>query len=203
MKRVLLVGGTHSNDDDWFRAGSRFVGMLQDYGFLLINQDRPFKWSARLDGFFGRKHPTWKASGENLYAYLDPPLCPEKKVPASDIRIVTHSHGLQVVLYACAAGLKINTLISVGSPVRRDMRKIAEKARPNIKHWLHLKAGFKDIWQVLGELGDGRLGIYRDHPLADRNDPMPGGHSDVLHNVDLLPLWRKRGWLAFLGRDYE
>lgn len=199
---VILVNGTHGRDrpNDWDAPGSAFVGMLAKFGMGIANPTRPYVWTTNLDGTtHNDKHWDWSASGINLYAYVCPPLFPEARLGQVSTRIVAHSHGLQVALYAAAAGLKIGSLVSVGSPVRKDMMKTAELARPNINRWLHISAN-GDWMQVWGELFDGQIGVRRDHPLADKNDKMPraAGHGGILRDARYFKLWNDKGWAMWL-----
>lgn len=207
---VVLIAGTGAwaNDSrvDWYCPTSPFVSYIAAHGIFPIfgkgiDQPCPFVWSTRLGGVGFGNHDLleWAAAGANLFMYCVPPLCPDRRLLPSETNIIAHSHGLQVVLYACARGLKVNALVSVGSPIRKDMEATAKAARPNIGRWLHLHSDCSDRWQWLGELFDGHLGIVREHPLADLNDCVPNaGHSSVLERPEYFHLWEERGWLTWL-----
>lgn len=203
MLPVILVPGTWGmgRPKDWDSPTSSYSALLAKFGLEHPNPDRPFVWSTEIDGI-DDKHWTWMASGANLFNYIVPAIAPEHRIPPSKTRIVCHSHALQVVLYACKMGLRVNNLVSVGSPVRKDMMKVAEEARPNIKHWLHLAAD-GDKMQMFGEFFDGHWGIRRQHPLADVNDKMPkdAGHGNVLRDQRYFDLWISKGWISFLKRQ--
>src|SRR4051812_21317596 len=200
---VIFVPGTWGMDNplDWYSPTSSFSAFLAKFDLEEPVPDRPFVWTTNIDGVHD-KHWDWIAGGAALYDYIVPAIAPQDCIPASQTRVVAHSHGLQVVLYACAAGLRVNNLVSVGGPVRKDMMDIAAKAKPNIKNWLHLAAD-GDRMQLLGELFDGHWGIRREHPLADKNDKMPreAGHGGVLRDMRYYDLWISRGWLGALKRD--
>lgn len=203
---VVLVPGTWGWSDDasaeWYRDGAPFTQFLIANGLRPFEPNgRPFVWSTRLGGlgFGGGKMATWRAAGINLLDYLVPPLDPAAQLPPSQTRVICHSHGMQVVLFAAAAGLKIDTLISVAGPVRADMRMTTMMARRNIRRWVHLHSDWSDKWQWLGEIGDGVLGIVRAEPLADENDTIPGvGHSRLLRDPTTFHFWKECGWLAAL-----
>lgn len=195
MNDVILVPGTHSwrgdESRDWYSPGSPFMKYLTGLGIALVNAERPFVWSTDLGGLgFGAGDlSVWKAAGLNLYAYVVPPRCPDQRLPAAETTIISHSHGLQVVLCACAEGLKVDTFIDVAGPVRQDMMPLAEAARPNIRRWIHVHAGHRDKWQWFGTFGDGFFGIVRQHPLADENVPvLKADHGDVLRNPIYFPI---------------
>jgi len=147
----------------------------------------------------GRDKNDWRAGGASLYAYIVPPLCPEQRIPPGDTHVIAHSHGGSVALYAAAAGLKIQTLLTVATPVRRDLRSVIDAARPNIAYWAHVHSDCSDWWQVLGEAFDGRLGIYRAMAQADLNIKIPqAGHSALLHDPRYRDEWtRWRDLLAY------
>lgn len=214
--RYLPIQGTWgfagSEDDDsiWTDPDSLFASFMRRKGFDQIGARRPFFWTTDLDGApfarllrDNRNLIDWKIGGWGLYAYLVPPVCDlaEAVVPVHDRNLIAHSHALQVVLYACAYGLKVNNLISVMSPVRGDMMEIATRARPNIRNWLHLHTSdWSDKIQIGGQIGDGVLGVVRKHPLADRNHAVPKvGHSKLLNDPSLFHYWEQNGWLDTLA----
>lgn len=201
MSRYVLVPGTHATlrDEDtkqqWWEPGSPFTLFLAMHG-LVPAKARPFIWSSNLDGlrvwpwqwFRTDNHIDWKAAAHHLIDHLD----------GDEVAVIVHSHGLQVALYAASLGLKIPTLVSVMSPVRGDMEKVAWKARPNIARWLHIHSDWSDKMQVWGGLFDGQWGVHRAHPLADTNLPLPKvGHSSILY-PDNMALWKTEGLIDFL-----
>lgn len=203
--KVILVAGTHgwrrAGQPAWYAPGSPFVAFLQAQGVDLVftPEGSPFVWSTDLGGvgLGDGDHAVWASAGQNLFWYCVPPLCPEKRIPGEDLAIVTHSHGLQVALYAASLGLKIKALLDVCGPVRKDMRAVAERARPNISFWDHLYSDHTDRWQWIGELFDGQIGVVRKHPLADLNSEVPGaGHTGVLEKPELFHRWIDEDWIA-------
>lgn len=200
--KYLPIAGTHSwngrPDGEWWQWGSPFTEYLATLGWDLVCPSRPFIWTTDLGGIpwhRGRGHYDWQAAGENLYQYLRPALhSDDKYVEIQDRNLIAHSHALQVVAYACAAGLKVNRLITVMSPIRKDrMEDIYQAARPNIGHWLHLHAD-KDWTQIGGAMFDGAFGIYRQQPLADENVEVHGaGHSKLVRDPAWFLFWR--AWL--------
>jgi hypothetical protein len=198
--KTILVAGTDAWAETvagrWYCPGSPYAAFLQAHAVEPVfggdaAAPQPFIWSTDLDGLpFRRKHVQWSAGGAAL-AYF---------ARTTPIAIVAHSHGLQVVLYACARyGLRIDRLISVSSPVRNDMAAVAAAARPNIGRWLHLHSDGSDRWQWFGELFDGHFGVVRAHPLADKNDAVPGvGHTGVLEDAANFHYWTERDWLTWL-----
>jgi hypothetical protein len=211
--KTVLIAGTHAwrNDgrQEWYCPGSPFATFLESQHVsplfvpdTVTEKPQPFVWSTAIGGvgWGSGDLVAWAAAGVSLFQLVVPPLCPERRVPAAGLALIAHSHGLQVALYACAAGLKVDTLISVSSPIRKDMTATAQRARPNIRHWLHLHSDGSDKMQWLGELFDGHLGIVRAHPLADVNEATPGvGHSDVLNRPEDFHYWVDRGWLKGLA----
>ena len=203
---VVLIPGTGSwapGKQDWHTDGSPFVNFLraQSVEPLFGRNQRPFTWSTDVGGigFGDGDHRVWEAAGLNLLDYLVPPLCPESRMPPEQTQLIAHSHGLQVALYACAAGLKVQTLISLGSPIREDMADTALAARANIRRWLHVHSDSSDRWQWFGTLFDGKFGIVRKHPLADLNIGIPKvGHSTLLREPMEFRHWVQRGLIAEL-----
>jgi hypothetical protein len=206
--RAILIAGTHSwNPDgiqpDWFQSGSPFSRFLDQQTNIrpVFGPDgnRPFTWSTDLGGVgFGKGDlRVWEAAGVNLFDYIVPPLAPAVRIPSSDTLLIAHSHGLQVALFALAYGLKVTRLISVGSPIRKDMAETAKRARPNIGEWIHVHSDGSDKWQWFGEMFDGHFGIVREAPLADRNDFVPHvGHSELLRDPQHFHFWKEKGWIS-------
>jgi hypothetical protein len=210
--KTVLVSGTHDwrNDDTttrWYMPGSAFVSFLRSNGIEPLfgrnheGEAVPFIWSTNLGGvgFGDGDLLVWASAGWNLYWFCVPPQCPERAVPGDQLNVITHSHGMQVALYAAALGLKIHTLITVTGPPRKDMRDVTAKARPNIKHWLHIHSDNSDWWQVFGTLFDGKVGSGRKHPSADVNVRVDDvGHSGLLRNPTQFAQWQEQGWLEVL-----
>ena len=196
----LGVAGTHGSrrDDEWNHLGSPFTKHLLSRGFVSVEERArvPFYWSTDLD-FGAGGEEDWVACGYALYYYFVPPLRPELSIPGDRTRLICHSHGGNGAIYAASFGLKIDCLVTVGTPVIGKMDDVVKAARPNIKRWLHLYSP-RDWVQLAGELFDGHFGFRRKFELADRNEEMPKGHGDVLRDKDLFPLWVDRGWLAYL-----
>lgn len=196
---VILVAGTNSWDNDgavdWYVPGHAFETMLKANGVEVVSDgDLPFIWSTDADGVLGDRNVDWAAGGAALSYFA------RMKGVDKGVDVIAHSHGLHVVLYAVAKfGLKVNTLISMGSPIRKDMLKLAKQARLNIKMWVHVHSDGSDRWQWLGELFDGHFGIVREHALADRNDFVKKvGHSELLRDPLEYHYWKDKGWLKLL-----
>lgn len=196
----VAVGGTGSlqRDKEWTAANSSFSHFALKRGLvnLAYRATYPYIWTGNVNFGVGSKND-WVAGGSALFSYLASPLHPEWRIPGDRTHVIAHSHGGQVALYAASFGLKINVLITVGTPVVKGMEPVIQQARPNIKRWLHLRSR-RDWVQILGALFDGRLGFYRDMPLADWNDEMPKGHSDILRDPAQFRAWIDNGWFDFV-----
>lgn len=200
---MILVPGTWGREQAWYRPYSALATYLRDLGIHVYEPGgRPFVWSTDANGWqFWRRwglgsrdrdHWDWQAGGEALYSLIVPPLAPERRIPPDQTIIISHSHGLQVVLYACAAGLKVDRLVDIAGPVRGDMRGVHGQAAPNIRAHLHLHSDDSDRMQIFGAVGDGVFGVVRKLKRAGVvNRELPkAGHSGVLHD----PAWMARFW---------
>ena len=195
MPRYLPIQGTDGWDkDQWWKAGSPFTTAMARVGWDLLQSEDPFVWSTDLDGANPlalvcrpwqrreAKHRDWEAGGLALHYFL-------KDVPYEDRNLVSHSHGLQVVLYAARHGSKIRSLIDISGPVRGDMSIVTDMARPQIARWVHVYDQKTDWIAWAGQLFDGRLAVSRAHPEADINISLQGvGHSGLLRDPALFPL---------------
>lgn len=202
MIYYISVAGTYGakQENDWYMPESEFSKFLLGSNCmqLEVNPLKRYMWSTELDGVTGG-NLTWDAAGRALAHYIMPPLANQTLVKPEDTYIISHSHGGNVVAYACGKyGLKVDGLITVGMPIRRDLHEIYQAANPNIARHLHIYAGWKDYWQVWGALFDGRFGIHRRHPFAAKNERVPcGNHGSVLRDPKFFHLWLERGWLDF------
>jgi hypothetical protein len=201
----LGVPGTHASrrGDDWNHLGSAFTRFALKRGLVSVEERAalPFFWSTDYDRGNGGKED-WRALGHALFYYHVPPLGTSlENIPGNRTRLICHSHAGNGAFYAASYGLKIECLVTVGTPVVKGMEDVIAAARPNIKRWLHLYSK-KDKWQLMGELFDGRWGWRRkfdkEGMAADYNLEMPKGHGDVLRDPALFPLWVDRGWFAYM-----
>jgi hypothetical protein len=221
MTSYLPIQGTHGTYGDgpqWWRPESDLAKFLLAHELKILKPEDPFIWSTDINGLgfltkmFGsnrKHHNDWVAGGAALRYYLDRPCkkCAWPQEMIKDRNLIAHSHGLQVVLYACAQGLRVRRLISVGSPIRADMfggpDSIAKRALPNIDAWLHIHDTTNmDIMQRLGEVGDGKIEWRgeRKVPIGTvKDDGIAGiGHSGVLCDPRFFGLWESHGWINFL-----
>lgn len=200
---VLLVEGTWRGA--WAQARSRFSRMLRDAGFVTEHFQA---WTRNVDGvpslWQRGRHRSWIAGG---YAFADKVRLLRAQHPGALIVAVCHSHGLQPILYGLARNedVWLDRLISVCSPVRRDMQRQATGAVKRIGRWRHVFSSGWDFWQWAGELAIGHLQLWRERKWrqAHQNVPIDRiGHSKLLNNRRFLDLWKTDGMLDFLrGAD--
>lgn len=208
---ILPIAGTWGwrgdladHRDQWWHPASPFMVWMGEHGCRHLCEDDPFIWTTHVGGalFWAKSHTDWMAGGAALSYYFDAETHYGPSFTAPEQRhVIAHSHAGQVVAYACAfRNVKLDTLITVGSPVRNDMLPIYKAARPNIRKWLHIASpGWTDRMQWFGELFDGSFGVKRSQPFADVNHLIPGiGHSGILRDPKLFGLWESQGWLGWL-----
>lgn len=201
--RYIPVAGTWGIKQplDWFSPFSNFTKFMARNGHLPLISDpsKQFMWDTELDGI--TEDYVWDAAGRSLASFVMPPLLGKTLVAPEDTYIIAHSHGGNVVAFACAKyGLKINGLVTVGTPIRKDLYPVYEAAAENINHHLHLYAGWRDYWQILGSLGllMNNFGIHRKHPFATLNAKVPGGdHGSILRDSSFFHYWLDNNWLNF------
>jgi len=185
--KVILIPGTWGWDDD--SKYSRYEGVIED---LKAAGYEPlfFPWSTDLGGIgFGSNDlRNWKASAYALKDFAAIHLGPE-----DECIIITHSHGLQVVLYAAERGLVVHKLLDISGPFRRDLKKVSANARVNIYQWVHFHGdwwrdymnglgGWFDTWNPLKWFQN-----PRSHPLADENIHIKGaGHTSTITKAELF-----------------
>jgi hypothetical protein len=194
MKPVVLVHGTWGRADLWHRPDSPLWAALVERGYQPIE----FLWSGLLGGY---PHPIinppstdhmegdlalWASEGEKLALF-----CQVRGLTKPDA--IPHSHGLQVLSMAAADGQLFGHVLSLAGPVRKDMQKYREQARPNIERWTQVVDRDGDLVIRQGEAFDGQLGWKLDLSEADLQIDAPGqGHSGLTLDIkawDALGLW--------------
>lgn len=197
MTTVILVEGTFGGE--WARAKSPFCRLLRAHDFAPI---RFQGWTGNVSGvpniLSKGHHRDWIAGGYALAYFLD-------RLDYNDRNLVVHSHGLNPVLYGIVREqVRIRRLISVCSPVRRDMQTQASGAAPRIDRWRAVSSSDWDFWQWAGEVFDGHVQFSRQRcwPQAHENTPIARiGHSKLLNDHTFLDLWRTEGMFDFLRAE--
>jgi hypothetical protein len=205
--KVIGVQGTGSwRPGQWWAPGSAFWAYMRTHGIEpALLDDVPFRWSTDAGNtwfpfrrWFGKsRFSDWDAAGDSLYYFTrgTRDIMPR-------VTVIAHSHGGQCVFMAAARGVKIHKLITIGTPVRADMRLTVNDARLNIRSWIHVSDRDTDLIGYIGALGDGRLGNAREFPQADVNKKITDiGHSDLLSKPAKFPLWESEGLIDFLKDD--
>lgn len=187
-QRVILVPGTWGNangeatsETHWWLPGGVFWNRLVELGYEPLS----FAWSTELDGVIG-DNTGWKRAGERL----------SKQFKQSDT-VIGHSHGGQVIAYACEGGL-VGNVITLATPVRDDVPYRWIKSATSLNgskaaHWVHVYGNYSDYWQLLGSMLD--LGLHpfrRKMPLADNNVKVNCNHQQT-HDLkiwDEYQLWQ-------------
>jgi hypothetical protein len=218
-RAVVLVPGTWAwrglrTRGEWYQRGDpeqpTFCDWLGEQGIDVLSRRSPFIWSTRVNGVPWSRYRDWEAAAVSFSQYMDPAIVDTGvSVPLEHRNVIAHSHALQPILFACAyLGTTLNRLITVSSPIRRDMALAAVAARPNIRYWLHLHSDWTDRTQWFGELWDGAFRIKRRAEWsapqgivasANLSVRVPGvGHSGLLRRPSCWPLWQTHGWLDVL-----
>lgn len=219
------VGGTHSWSDvgmpqnRWYQSGSNFSKTAAENSCVHLVPEQGFVWTTGLNGIeFWRRwrilnwflqrdkdHRDWISGGENLLTrfFIKNYLL----VPFLKRKLITHSHGLQLFIYALRAakalGLEkpfFHTVIDVAGPARQDTLEIADDCRGYVANWLHIYDSKKDFVGMAGQFGDGSLSQNRAITIPGvQNDAVEGiSHSKTLNEPELIKYWITRGWFDFL-----
>jgi hypothetical protein len=108
----VIIHGTFARDADWYRPGGDFHTYIQANVFPDLYSDPDFFfWSGRYarddDGLRG----IWTQAATKLISWT-------QSHPAQTLRLIAHSHGINVVNLATQMGLQSCTLIQLSPPVR-------------------------------------------------------------------------------------
>lgn len=161
----------------WWRWGSDFWHQLIARGFAQfdVEEDAKFHWDDGIEGVFG-KNKRWILGGMRLKYFMDAYRNPDKKA-----LVVAHSHGGQVAAYAAANGTKMDVLVTMATPVRKDMIEVYKDAQQEVGLWIHIHSNRSDWMQWLGSWFDGSWKLRRRMKYADIQISLPGvGHSGML-----------------------
>jgi hypothetical protein len=190
---VIVVGvpGTWAWKSAWWQDDSPFWRYMHSHDIHPARLDgHPFTWSTDLGNswkFWERRRSDWIACGDALGYYMH--YIPEQYRVA-----LCHSHGGQGAFFCAAKGIKIDRLITVGTPCRADMVEVIEKARPNIRMWTHVLDSKDDRVARWGSLGDRKFSTQRHFDQADANVKIAGiGHSGLLSDPKLFHWWQEAG----------
>ena len=185
---LLLIHGTWGRDSEWFRADSPFIKGAIRRGFEIFDAE-PWLWSGRLEV---AKNDEWVNEGRHLTYYC------AALHPDVEVSIIAHSHGGQLAALAIArGGLRVKHLVTVATPIRKDMEEFYRAIPTRISGtWLHIYGDWwKDWMQKLGEFGDGYLGWYRKMPHAANIHAKGTNHSSTLQDdgawFERLGVWGK------------
>lgn len=187
MKTIALEGTWASRHEvSWADPSSPWMLNAMDEGVDFF--DDIFEWSTELDGVIGR-NSGWIAAAKDLKWHS------HKYEPNEYVNLVAHSHGGNVAAYACADGMYVKNLITVGTPVRWDMRKVWKKAYQNIGSHTHLYGSKDYIWIFFGSFFDGTFGLHRRFPKPTINYEIGGESHSSLFRPEL---WTENKWWDLL-----
>ena len=170
----------------WWHPGSAFAAEARAHGVAV--PPRAFVWSTQLGGLTTGLWD-WYAAGHAL-AYFVKAEC-----GGGPVNLVAHSHGGQVAAFGAATGeFEVRVLVTLGTPVRRDMLRFRRRARPHVERWRHVWSP-NDGVQLAGEAFDGALGDVRVMPEADLNECVLTEEPDAHGKLHDERLWtRRRMW---------
>ncbi len=206
---VIPVHGTWDlngkKEKCWWEEGSDF-NKLAEKNNIFYGGSEPFIWSGRVDGInwktvltFGLSkdsHDDWRTAGYAFRHYIKPYKLVNRNC-------IIHSHGLQLVAYA---NIKLNNIITVGSPIRKDMFPLYEQLLNNCESWLHI---YDEVWDrmgFLGQVGDGkwfgsRACMISAGDKAVNNHKLKSiDHSRILRQQPEIGKWETQGWFDFLRK---
>lgn len=205
---IIPIHGTWGLFDTkaWWKKGSPFNLFCEENNiFYRFNEDdEPFYYSGDVDGIDWRailtlglykdKHTDWLAGSLSFRNYV-------RNIPLEHRNVIIHSHGLQVIAYS---GVALNNIITVGSPIRKDMLNQYKLLKSKCRSWKHIYDNKWDRMAFLGQFGDGRWFGSRNCSIDGVDNCRTKGisHSNILRNEKYFKLWQEQKWFDFL-REYK
>jgi pimeloyl-ACP methyl ester carboxylesterase len=184
--RYVPIAGTNEKTSSWASAGSDFEDHMKGAGFDRYADDHQF-WSRALAGTFFTKsgHQVWTHGGFDVMEYL------ERWTEAELHRtvVIAHSYGGAVLAYALASSPRLRhhlgAIITVGTPIRRDLDAIWMSARDGsgVFHVCIYGTGLGARIRFFGQRGR----FVREMSWADLKYGVKGGHSGMLRNPQYTP----------------
>ena len=183
MIEYVPIAGTNEHGASWCKPGSLFDTYLTRLGITRRQAARQF-WSRALAGTFftGSGHRVWQFGGDDLRVYLDS----ISSYRLARTILIAHSYGGAVLAYALAKRprIRVGAIITVGTPIRRDLDEVWEVARTSTQWHVHLYGtGFGSWMRWVGQRGR----FARRMRWADLNYSVKGGHSGVLRKAQHIP----------------
>ena len=183
MLTYVPVAGTHDwNPDEaggrWWERDSAFATFMSRHDVERRGRAAfPF-WSTALSGalFVGPARRAWWHGAYVLADYLE-------GLPFDERNVIALSHGGQVAAIAAGLVTGVHRLVTVGTPVRKDLARAYRRIRCP---WMHLySTGWENRWQVFGELFDRGVRRRWDMPAPALNRRVEGiGHGDLLRDPE-------------------
>lgn len=193
----IPIAGTwdadNAKESEWWEEDSPFNFFMRQNRAFTYKPAMPFEWSTALDGLPFGKNNIWRYAGKALKYYLE-------FVPYHARNIIAHSHAYQLVAFCAAEKVMIRNLITIGSPIRKDMMETYIAAQPFIESHLHIRDDKWDLMGTLGQLFDGNWSLGRKNTYCDYEDVISDiSHSRILRDKTKFELWNSKGWLEFLA----
>jgi hypothetical protein len=131
----------------------------------------------------------WLDAGEKLLLYLEVNALDHDP----DLVVWSHSHGLQVVTFACIKGAQFKTAFSISGPIRRDMLRARRIAAARIGTWVQFADPTgTDKTIIEGQWHDGTWPLRAEFTLPEglTIDTPDSGHSGLVQDAALRARYR-------------
>jgi len=178
---TLLIHGTFGANGKWWRW---------PYGFPKAVDARTKDVYKEKDAFWFDLWPSVRSirmAGEEFYRW-----CQSRRL--GKLTIIAHSHGGNLVIHAMSLGLKVDTLILLGTPVRNEFIP-PQQNTGRLFNIYHRNDGIQALGASSNPRGDGRILPEADENIEVSPFCMSEGadvHSE-LHTADLwysANLWK-------------
>jgi hypothetical protein len=199
VRNLVLIHGTWGRAQPWHLPGSALRAEAEARGFTVYD----YLWSGILGGLgtleakaiYGPGDPAehengadngmllpWLDAGEKLALFL----AQQGLIGDPDLVALSHSHGLQVLTFACVKGAQFKRATSISGPILPRMQRARRYAMARIGTWRqYADPTGTDRTIIEGELAGLDPHVAFDLPEGQTTDTPGSGHSGLVNDAAL------------------
>jgi len=182
--------------DRWWQQESPHADFMASHGFKCRSLYYPW-WATALAGtvFAGPSKRVWYHGALVAADWIE-----RNGIPIADRNLIAYSHGGQVAKIV-ATFIPVRCIVTIGTPIRKDMREHYEKATGKQLHVY--STGWENRWQAFGSLFDKDLRLSWQMPFSENKKIQGIGHGDVLEKPDKWHVLNDEGVLSWIKSAHQ